>query len=139
MQYFGDLGASANRLYEHKTGRWLRRIPLLTCVFLVAALLCGAGRSQACTNDNNVEWNYLFSDQGSMYDSNPEPTAMSPVTLTLRTCKGDITGANIKYYDTADNSFHRISMHWVSNDPTGTFDYWQGTVPASSSQKYYRF
>ena len=112
---------------------------LLMCVCLVAALLCGAGRVQACTKDNNVEWNSLFSDQGTMYDSNPEPIATSPVTLKLRTCKADITGASIKYYDTADNSFHWIPMHWVSNDPTGTFDYWQGTIPASSSEKYYRF
>jgi alpha-glucosidase len=30
-------------------------------------------------------------------------------------------------------------MVWDSNDPTGTFDYWKGTIPASSSIKYYRF
>ncbi|MGA7537465.1 MAG: glycoside hydrolase family 13 protein [Steroidobacteraceae bacterium] len=112
--------------------------PLLVCLF-AGALLCGAGRAQACTNDSNVERAYLFSDQGPMYDSNPEPTAKTPVTLTLRTCKGDISSANIKYYDTADEAFHSIPMHWASNDPTGTFDYWQGTVPASGSEKHYRF
>jgi hypothetical protein len=74
-----------------------------------------------------------------MFDSNPEPTATTPVTVTLRTCKSDITSANVKYYDTADSSFHWVSMVWVSNDPTGTFDYWQGTIPASGSEKYYRF
>jgi alpha-glucosidase len=117
----------------------LYRTPLVLCALVGAALLCGAGRAQACSNDNNVEWNYLFSDQGPMFDNNPEPTATTPVTVTLRTCKGDITSANIKYYDTADSSFHWVSMSWVSNDPTGTFDYWQGTIPASSSEKYYRF
>lgn len=116
-----------------------RRAPSLVCALFAAALLCGWGRAHACTNDNNVEWNYLFSDQGPMFDSAPEPTATTPVTVTLRTCKGDITSANVKYYDTADSSFHWVSMHWVSNDPTGTFDYWQGTIPASSSEKYYRF
>jgi alpha-glucosidase len=30
-------------------------------------------------------------------------------------------------------------MHRASSDPTGVFDYWQGTVPASASQKHYRF
>ena len=104
------------------------------------ALLCGAGRAQAaCSADNNVAWKYLFSDQGPLFDSNPEPTATTSVTVKLRTCKSDITSANIKYYDTADISYHWVSMVWVSNDPTGKFDYWQGTIPASSSEKYYRF
>ncbi|HEV2269547.1 MAG TPA: alpha amylase N-terminal ig-like domain-containing protein [Steroidobacteraceae bacterium] len=109
------------------------------CALLGGALLCGAGQAHACTHDNTVERNYLFSDQGPLFDSNPEPAALSPVTLTLRACKGDITGADIEYYDTADNSFHSIPMHRAASDPTGTFDYWRGTVPASSSQKHYRF
>lgn len=95
--------------------------------------------ARAATNDNNVEWNGLFHDQGPLYDSIAEPSSTDSVTLTFRTFKGDITSANIKYYDTADSAFHWVSMHWASNDPTGTFDYWQGTVPASSSEKYYRF
>ena len=115
------------------------RIPSLVCVLMVGALLGGAGRAQACTNDDTVERTYLFSDQGPLFDSNPEPTALTPVTLTLRTCKGDVTSAKIKYYDTADRSFHWIAMRRVSSDRTGTFDYWQGTVPAGSSEKYYRF
>ena len=117
----------------------MRRIPSLVCVILAGALLVGAGRAQACAHDNTVERAYLFSDQGPMFDSNPEPTAMSPVTLTLRACKGDLTGADIKYYDTADKSFHRIPMRRVSSDPTGIFDYWRGTVPAGRSEKDYRF
>lgn len=93
----------------------------------------------AATNDNNVEWAGLFHDQGPLFDSAPEPTANQAVTLTFRTYKGDITSANIKYYDSADGAFHWVAMHWVSNDATGAFDYWQGTVPASASEKYYRF
>ncbi|MDE2050997.1 MAG: hypothetical protein KGJ72_08265, partial [Gammaproteobacteria bacterium] len=58
---------------QHPSSRWLHRAPLLLCILLGGALLCGAGRAQACSNDNNVEWNYLFSDQGPMFDSNPEP------------------------------------------------------------------
>ena len=93
----------------------------------------------AATNDNNVEWAGLFHDQGPLFDNAPEPTASQAVTLTFRTYKGDITSANIKYYDSADGAFHWVAMHWASNDATGTFDYWQGTVPASASEKYYRF
>ncbi|MGB3462314.1 MAG: glycoside hydrolase family 13 protein [Rhodanobacter lindaniclasticus] len=95
--------------------------------------------ARAASNDNNVEWNGLFHDQGPLFDSHVEPTASQSVTLTLRTFKGDISSANIKYYDSADSSFHWVAMHWSANDPTGVFDYWQGTVPASASEKYYRF
>ena len=117
----------------------MRRIPVLACVPLLGVLLCAAGRAQACTHDDKVERNALFADQGTLYDSNPEPTATSPVTLTLRTCRSDITSAQIEYSDTADDSLHHVTMHWVSHDPTGRFDYWQGTVPAGSSRKRYRF
>ena len=95
--------------------------------------------ARAASNDNNVEWNGLFHDQGPLYDSAPEPTASTAVTLTLRTFKGDITSANIKYYDSADGQFRWVAMHWAANDATGTYDLWQGTIPASSSKKYYRF
>jgi alpha-glucosidase len=109
----------------------------------MAAALCALalppGPARAASNDNNVEWAGLFHDQGPLYDSNPEPGAGQAVTLSLRTFKGDITSANIKYYDSADGAFHWVAMHWASNDPTGVFDYWQGTVPASASEKYYRF
>ncbi|KGI76874.1 glycoside hydrolase family 13 protein [Oleiagrimonas soli] len=100
---------------------------------------CVSTPAHAASNDNNVEWNGLFHDQGPLYDNHPEPTASQSVTLTLRTFKGDITSANIKYYDEADSSFHWVAMHWSSNDATGRFDYWQGTIPASASEKYYRF
>ena len=109
------------------------------CILLTGMSLCAASRAEACSHDNNVESGYLFADQGTMYDTNPEPTATTPVTLTLRACKGDLSGAAIEYYDAADKSLHRIPMHWVSLDPTGRFDYWRGTVPASGSEKHYRF
>ncbi len=112
-----------------------------TCLMtLVCGFMLSVSQSAiAASNDNNVEWNGLFHDQGPLYDNHPEPTATQSVTLTLRTFKGDITSANIKYYDTADSSFHWVAMSWASNDPTGVFDYWQGTIPASASEKYYRF
>jgi alpha-glucosidase len=106
---------------------------------LACACLALPWTARAATNDNNVEWAGLFHDQGPLFDSVPEPTASQAVTLTFRTFKGDITSANIKYYDSADGAFHWVAMHWVSNDATGAFDYWQGTVPASASEKYYRF
>jgi alpha-glucosidase len=124
---------------EEPAGSMLHRTTPIVLALLAGAQLCAAGRAHACTRDNAVQRSYLFSDQGPLYDSAPEPTARTPVTLTLRACKGDLTGASIKYYDTADDSYHWIPLHRVASDPTGVFDYWRGTVPASASQKRYRF
>lgn len=93
----------------------------------------------AASQDNNVEWDGLFSDQGPLYMNPTEPTGTTAVVLTLRVFKGDITSANIKYFDSADNSFHWIPMSTANRDVTGRFDFWQATVPASASLKYYRF
>lgn len=112
----------------------------LLCAALIACLLSACSTvAPAASNDNNVEWDGLFHDQGPLYDNHAEPTASQPVTLTLRTFTGDITSANIKYYDSADSQFHWVAMHWVSHDATGRFDHWQGGIPASPSEKYYRF
>ncbi|MEW5833486.1 MAG: glycoside hydrolase family 13 protein [Pseudomonadota bacterium] len=124
--------------FSHNRRQGVRRtIPLALAAILAG--VCAAPSVQAASNDNNVEWNGLFHDQGPMYDNHVEPTASQSVTLTFRTFKGDVTGVNIKYYDSADSQFHVVAMHWASNDPTGVFDYWQGTIPASGSEKYYRF
>jgi alpha-glucosidase len=69
----------------------------------------------------------------------PEPTCSTPITLDFRTFHKDITSANIKYFDTVDNRFHWVPLSFHANDATGTFDIWQGTIPASCSIKYYRF
>ena len=113
-----------------------------SALWLALAVTLAAGArptaARAASNDNNVEWAGLFHDQGPLYDNNVEPTAAQAVTLTLRTFKGDITSANIKYYDSGDGAFHYVPMSFSANDPTGAFDYWKGTVPASASEKYYR-
>ncbi|WP_329741990.1 glycoside hydrolase family 13 protein [Dyella sp. A6] len=126
-------------MLDHARRHRINPIAAALCLALVATAAAWSRPAAAASNDNNVEWNGLFADQGPLYDNHPEPTATQAVTLTLRTFKNDITSANIKYYDSADGQFHWVAMHWVSNDPTGVFDYWQGTIPASSSEKYYRF
>ena len=114
-------------------------LSVVALAFLLTPRLGRHNIAFAASNDNNVEWAGLFHDQGPVYDSAPEPTSTQSVTLKLRVFKGDITSANIKYYDTADGQFHWVPMSWVSNDATGIYDSWQGTIPASSSIKYYRF
>jgi predicted acyltransferase (DUF342 family) len=51
--------------------------------------------------------------------------------LTLRVCYHDITSANIVYYDASTGSTTWVPMSWASTDPTGQFDYWQGTISAT--------
>lgn len=121
---------------------WLRgaivRNSILAAFFLVA-LGSVPQRLPAAGNDNNVEWDGLFSDQGPLYMNPTEPGAATPVIATLRVYQGDITSANIKYFDSADSSIHWIPMTKAKTDATGRFEFWQGTVPASASIKYYRF
>ena len=69
---------------------------------LASAILALPMAAQAASNDNNVEWAGLFHDQGPLFIDHPEPTAAQTVTLSFRTYKGDITSANIKYYDLKD-------------------------------------
>ena len=125
---------------EKTTCRPKPSLVIALCAALALYVLPSLGNmARAASNDNNVEWAGLFADQGPLYDNHPELTATQAITLTLRTFKGDITSANIKYYDTADGAFHWVPMSWSSNDPTGAFDYWAGTIPASASEKHYRF
>jgi len=113
---------------DRQSARPLGRTHLLVFILLAGALLSVSSRAMACANDNNVEWVQLFHDQGPMYDSNPQPAANASVTLTFRVCYHDITSANIVYYDAATGDVTWVPMSWVSTDPTGQFDYWQGTI-----------
>jgi alpha-glucosidase len=117
-----------------------RRTPWLMLVLLTGVLLGTSGRAMACGTNGNIHWRELFSDEGPMFDSNPEPAPNSSVTLTLRVCHADITSANIKYYDSATSQFVWVPMHYASTDPMGQFDYWQGTIAnVGSAELYYRF
>lgn len=112
---------------------------ILATVFLFVSSSRQPAPSHAASNDNNVEWNGLFHDQGPLYDSAIEPTCQTPVMLNFRTFHADVTSVNIRYYDTADNGSHWVPMSFYKDDATGTFDLWRGTIPASCSIKYYHF
>lgn len=118
--------------------RYWVAVPALAAVLGLTGIP-GLRPAEAAGNDNNVEWNGLFHDQGPLYASSAEPTCSTPVTVTLRTFRTDITSANVRYYDSADSAFHWLPMAWSRNDATGRFDLWTATIPASCSAKYYRF
>jgi alpha-glucosidase len=95
--------------------------------------------AHAATNDNTVEWQGLFADQGPLYMQPTEPASSTPVTLNMRVFKGDLTSANIKYWETGEQAFHWVPMVWVQHERTGVFDLWHETVPASGSRTLYWF
>src|SRR5262245_49405441 len=83
------------------------------CAALACPSLLAAG------NDDKVELDGLFSDQGPLYMSPTEPGLSTPVLITLRVFKGDITSADIRYFDTADDMPHRVPMAKKTTDATG--------------------
>ena len=108
---------------------------LMVCIPPAMASVAGrqADRTNAITKAD------LFSDQGSMYDSNQEPSATQPVTVMLRTGHDDVTGATLEYHDIGKHVVHYVPMKKQSTDATGKFDYWTGTIPAGASEKRYLF
>ena len=115
---------------------WRQRVAALTIVGMTCTLAaCGGASAPVATGPNTataalggaaapINTAALFSDQGPMFDSDAEPNASDPVTVTLRTAHANVTSANLEYYDTADGAFHYVAMHVSSHDPTGQFDYW---------------
>ncbi|HET9105632.1 MAG TPA: alpha amylase N-terminal ig-like domain-containing protein [Steroidobacteraceae bacterium] len=122
------------------SSRPIRRASAIA-VASIAGLLaaCGGRAAGARTAAHRIDTAYLFSDQGPLFDSNAEPSATQPVTVTLRARHGNVAAARIEYYDSADGAYHLVPMNVASRDPTGRFDYWRGTIPASASDKHYRF
>ncbi|MGH8294316.1 MAG: glycoside hydrolase family 13 protein [Steroidobacteraceae bacterium] len=105
---------------------------------MLAGLLATCGCASAGAT-NAIATTYLFSDQGPMFDSAPEPTATQSIIFTLRTKHGNVSAVTLQYYDSTDGSLHDIPMRVTSTDATGRFDLWQGTIPAGASEKRYRF
>jgi alpha-glucosidase len=143
-------GPSSTRSVSRASRRILATSLLLVSTLLVLTSGMAPGTSawlrlgapsiaHAASNDNNVEWDGLYSDQTALYMNPTQPGSGNAVTVKLRTFTGDITSANVKYYDTACSCYNWIGMSWAAHDVTGTFDIWQATIPASASTKYYRF
>ncbi|GMA58223.1 alpha-glucosidase [Alicyclobacillus sacchari] len=94
---------------------------------------------QAAASSSGVQASGLFADQGPQYMSPQEPTSAQAVTVTLRATHGNLTSANVVVYDTSTGSTTYYPMALKGTDVNGLYDFWQGTIPASSSVKYYYF
>lgn len=132
---------SSTRSAFHSSRRILATSVLLVSSLLVLTSGVAPGTSawlhlgapsiaHAASNDNNGEWDGLYSDQSALYMNPTQPGSGNAVTVKLRTFTGDITSANVTYYDTACSCYNWAGMSWASHDVTGTFDIWQATIPA---------
>lgn len=91
----------------------------------------------AAANDNNVEWDGVYSDR--TFRSPDFPAAGQSFSVELRVFRGDITGARVR---TFDGAVQHHDMAWVHNTGSADqYDIWRATVPTSSSTQflYYRF
>ena len=89
--------------------------------------------ARAARNDDNVEWDGVYSDE--TFRSPRHPGAGEDFTLEVRVFRGDLDAARIR---TFDGETRRYDMAWVRNE--GPFDIWRGTVEATAADfVYYRF
>ena len=75
--------------------------------YLIPSLLLGIlafiHKSDAASNDNNVEWNGVFSDQNMRLPKTP--TKGQSFKVELRVLRSDITGARVRIWDGSEMKF----------------------------------
>jgi len=87
----------------------------------------------AASNDDDVEWNGVFSTP--VWRRPLHPGRGEGFTVDLRVYRGDITGATVRSWD---GEPRRFDMFWVRND--GDHDIWRAAVAGTEEDfLYYRF
>ena len=95
----------------------------------------------------DLQWDYLFSDQSTDYMEPMEPKATDPVKIRFRAKAGDVTDAKVHYYDDGTKQSNAIDMSKITDSTfystkgydSSKVEFWEGTIPASGSNKYYNF
>ncbi|WP_244834996.1 type I pullulanase [Clostridium sp. BJN0001] len=96
---------------------------------------------------SDLEWDYLFSDQSTDYMEPMQPKSTDPIKVRFRAKAGEVTDATVHYYDEADKKEHTIKMSKITDSnfytekgyDSSKIEFWEGTIPASDSTKYYNF
>jgi alpha-glucosidase len=81
----------------------------------------------------------VFHDQGPLFCSTVEPSETTPVSVTIRCYKDEANSADVVVFDNSDSTSHTLNMRKIVSVSESLYDYWQATIPASNSQKNYRF
>ncbi|MFN8550926.1 MAG: glycoside hydrolase family 13 protein [Candidatus Obscuribacterales bacterium] len=110
-----------------------------TLLILLVLLFAFGSPADAASHDSKVESGALFHDQGPVFVSTNEPSITAPVVVRLRAAKNDLTAATLEYFDSKDRSLHKVPMTKEIAQSNSTFEFWSGTIPASSARKHYRF
>ena len=133
-----------------RTRRALRTVAVASALAIGGSVLltgtavgtvAGSGPVHPAETDNDVRWDGLFHDQGSLFADPVRPGCSDPVQLRFRAYANDVTEVALSYWDTADSARHRVPAESDGNDATGRYEFWRVTLPAGNDcgTKYYRF
>lgn len=83
----------------------------------------------------------LYHDQAYKYMSPLEPTSTDNVTVRLKCLYGSCRSAKIWYTEDSglNCKFESVDMEFEISDVNRRYEYWVGTIPASSKTKRYHF
>jgi 1,4-alpha-glucan branching enzyme len=107
----------------------------LACFLLAACVgfFTAGFDALAARNDQNVEWNGVYSDD--TFRTPRFPSRGQSFTVELRVFRGDLTAARVRTWDGTER---RFNMNWVRSE--GSYDFWQAQVSGTPSNfLYYRF
>ena len=93
--------------------------------------------SGGAEHDNDIWWNDLGHDSRDTLFRTPGGAveAGTAVTLRLRAASNDLTSAQVRVWDDRINAQMLLNMTLAADD--GTYEYWEATVPASSTPTIY--
>lgn len=116
--------------------RWndmIRKQGLLKFLMLIPLLsVCMADRCDAASNDDNVEWNGVFSCRE--FRTPMFPGKQESFKVALRVYKQDLTAARVRVWDGSERF---ADMAWVRNE--GPYDIWEAQVAGTTGDFIYYY
>lgn len=90
------------------------------------------------TTADTIQWDGIYTSDGAMYVSDPNPSPGQEVTISLRAYSGNLTKVILNCWDTAQNKGFQVEMS--PGRTFGPYQLWSATIPASNGGTiYYRF
>ncbi len=148
--------ADENGVYVDKPESQLKTIPQSTdphnnVKFQIpsSSIMILYDTTEAAPVEPDLQWDYLFADQSVDYMEPMEPAADDAVKVRFRAAAGEVTDAILHFYEeqNAAAGDQQVVMHKITAPEFYTkkgydsskIEFWEGTLPASSSTRYYNF